>query len=417
MSVATQKNALIVGGGVIGLCSAFHLIRQGWNITIISRDAVDDTTACGSAGAIAMAQILPISGPGLATQVPRWLLDPLGPLSIRLSYMPQLSGWLMKFLAAGNKAQVEASTRAIASLMAPAREDHFDLIGQINARHLLRENGTLWLYHSERSRDKDARQWELRKHYGIEFSAVNREQIQEREPALGPGAHCGYFIPDWCHYIDPQALLSTLAEYLKAAGVTFVGGTVTGFEFDNDRPTAAFVENGDKISFDTCLIAAGARSVHLSAQLGDRFPLETERGYNTTLPNTGLDIKTYLTFEEHFVLTPMSKGLRIGGAAEFAGLDAAPNYARSKALLKLARRYLPDLNEAGGTQWMGHRPSTPDSQPVIGPSTKFPNVFYGFGHGHIGLTLGPTTGRLLSQLISGASPQVSLSSFGIDRYS
>ncbi len=416
-SVGSGKKLVIVGSGIISLCCAFHLLRQGWEITVVSSDPADDTTACGSAGAIAIAQVFPVSEPGLWLKVPRWLLDPLGPLSIRPGHMPKLMGWLVKFLAAGTGARVEASTRALASLMAPARDHHFELIKEINAQHLLRQNGNLWLYHSERSRNKDAKQWAMRKQLGIEFSAIDRKQILEREPALGPGAHCGYFIPDWCHYIDPQALLVALAGYLRSAGVTFVRDTVGGFEFVDERPVAASGEHGNKFAFDACLIAAGAHSARLSAQLGDSFPLESERGYNTMLPNTGLDIKTYLTFEEHFVLTPMAQGLRIGGAAEFAGLDAPPNYARSKALLKLARRYLPDLNDEGGTQWMGHRPSTPDSLPVISRSAGFSNIYYGFGHGHIGLTLGPTTGRLLSQLIGGENQDIPLSPFAIDRYS
>ncbi len=414
---SSAKNIAIVGGGIIGLCSAFHLIRQGWNITVISTDAFDDTTACGSAGAIAMAEISPASRPGLITQVPRWLLDPLGPLSIRFSHLPQLTSWLLKFLRAGTQAQVEASAQALANLMSSACEDHFELIREINAQHLLQKNGALYLYHSEHSRDRDGAQWAMRRQHGIGFSLVNKQQIREREPALGRGAHCGYFVPDWCHYIDPQALLSTLGNYLLSQGVVFVRDTVSRFEFADQRPCAVVMTGGDTISFDVCVIAAGARSTLLSAQLGDGFPLESERGYNTVLPHSGLDIKTYLAFEEHFVLTPMAQGLRIGGAAEFAGLEAPPNYARSKALVRLAKRYLPDLNEEGGTQWMGHRPSTPDSRPVISASTKFQNIFYGFGHGHLGLTFGPATGRLLSQLIDGKDPQISLSPFAIDRYS
>jgi len=414
--VAPAKKLVIIGSGVIGLCSAYHLLQQGWEITVVSSDPADDTTACGSAGAIANAQIFPVSEPGLFLKVPWWLVDPLGPLSIRPGHMPKLMGWLVKFLAAGTKTRVEASTRALASLLAPARDHHFELIKEIKAQDLLRQNGSLNLYHSERSRDRDAYQWAMRRQYGIEFSAVNREQILEHEPALGRGAHCGYFIPDWCHYIDPQKLLATLGDYLRNAGVTFVHDSVGGFEFADDRPVAALGAQGNKYDFHTCLVAAGAHSTRLSEQLGDGFPLESERGYNTMLPNTGLDITTYLAFEEHFVLTPMAQGVRIGGAAEFAGLDAPPNYARAKALLKLAKRYLPDLNDDGGTQWMGHRPSTPDSLPVISRSTGFSNIYYGFGHGHIGLTLGPTTGRLISQLISGKDPQISLSPFGIDRY-
>jgi D-amino-acid dehydrogenase len=211
-SVGSGKKLVIIGSGIIGLCSAYHLLEQDWEITVVSSDPADDTTACGSAGAIANAQIFPVSEPGLFLKVPRWLLDPLGPLSIRPGHMPKLMGWLVKFLAAGTKPRVETSIRALASLTVLARDHHFELIKEINAQDLLRQKGCLNLYHSERSRDKDAYQWAMRRQFGIEFSAVNRQQILEHEPALGPGAHCGYFLPDWCHYIDPQKLLATLAD-------------------------------------------------------------------------------------------------------------------------------------------------------------------------------------------------------------
>lgn len=417
MASADTKTALIIGAGIIGLSTAYQLHKRGFTVTIVSAEPSTETTACGSAGAIATAAILPESSPGHILQVPRWLLDPLGPLSIRFSYMPRFAGWLWKFLRAANKRTATTTAEALAAIMSHARTDHFALMADIGATHLINEKGGLWVYHSEKSRQKEAHSWALRKQLGIKFETLDRQQILEREPDLGPLAHCGYFVPDWCHYSDPCEIVSALEEHLRKSGVEFVPDKVTGFEFANGKPDAALTTAGKNIPFDTCVIAAGARSTQLSRQLGDAFPLESERGYNTTLADTGLSFNSFITFEEQFVLTPMSIGLRIGGAVEFAGLEAAPNYARSDALLTLAKRYVPELQDAKGTQWMGHRPSTPDSRPVISASTQFSNIFYGFGHGHIGLTLGPTTGKLLADIITGQTPPVALAPFSIGRYS
>ena len=165
------------------------------------------------------------------------------------------------------------------------------------------------------------------------------------------------------------------------------------------------------------MIAAGAWSHRLARHLGDRIPLETERGYNTTLPVGAFELKRQLVFSRHgFVVTPLEDGIRVGGAVEFAGLERAPNYARSKAMLEKAQRFMPGLNGSGGREWMGYRPSLPDTLPVIGASPGAPNVLYAFGHGHLGLTQSAATGRLIADLVSGQAPAIDLSPFRPDRF-
>ena len=165
------------------------------------------------------------------------------------------------------------------------------------------------------------------------------------------------------------------------------------------------------------VIAAGAWSHLLAQQFGDRVPLETERGYNTTLPKTAFDVKRQLIFAGHgFVITPLDTGLRVGGAVELGGLQRPPNFARSKAMLEKAKRFLPGLDPAGGREWMGYRPSLPDSLPVIGRAQASPNVFYAFGHGHLGLTQSAATARLVRDLVSGTSPAIDLTPFSAQRF-
>jgi D-amino-acid dehydrogenase len=165
------------------------------------------------------------------------------------------------------------------------------------------------------------------------------------------------------------------------------------------------------------VVAAGAWSHHLSSRLGDRVPLETERGYHTTLPNPGVTLNNMITSGDgHFVITPMTMGLRVGGTVELGGLKAPPNYERARKLVGVAARYLPGLNTAGGSEWMGHRPSLPDSLPVIGPSPRHRNVYYAFGHGHLGLTEAATTGRIIAQLMTGEAPGLDVSPFRVNRF-
>ena len=165
------------------------------------------------------------------------------------------------------------------------------------------------------------------------------------------------------------------------------------------------------------MIAAGAWSHRLARHFGDRIPLETERGYNTTLPAGAFDLKRQLVFSRHgFVVTPLEDGIRVGGAVEFAGLERPANYARSKAMLEKATRFMPGLKTEGGREWMGYRPSLPDTLPVIGPSPRAPNVFYAFGHGHLGLTQSAATGRLIADLVAGVSPAIDLAPYRPDRF-
>jgi D-amino-acid dehydrogenase len=407
----------VVGAGIIGLSCAIHLHRAGFRVSVIDRDPEGDRTSYGNAGAVAVAEILPLPEPGIISRLPGFLFDPLGPLSIRLRYMPWLWPYLKHFLKAANPTAFKAGTTAMAALLATAMDDHEALLQTVGLSSQLHRQGGLFVYRTEAGRRAEAEGWALRKGAGLHAEQLDRKAIEALEPALGPEAHCGYFTEDWAHYGDPKLLCEGLLDYLRRNGVEIIAGEIIDFEIKDERPTAIFTAKEAKYEFDHLVIAAGAWSHKLSAHLGDFYPLETERGYNTTLPNPGVTVSTMTTFsEDQFVMTPMDMGLRIGGAVEFAGLDAPPNYKRAKALLRLAGRYLPGLNTDGGTEWMGHRPSSPDSLPVIDRSSRFRNVYYAFGHGHLGLTGSATTGRIITRLVQDRDPGLDLAPFRITRF-
>ncbi len=411
------QKVLIAGGGIVGLCCAYHLTKLGYKVTVVDRDSGYDGASYGNAGAIAAAEVLPFAGPGLLLKVPRWLFDPVGPLSIRWTHLHHLLPWLYLFLRSGTRIRSEAGARALASLLVSAIDDHQHILQQAGLTDLLQSKGALYVYRSKRGQEAEESGWNLRNRLGVRFTKLDRAALQEYEPDLGPLANGGYYVESFAHYSDPRALVVGLLEMVERMGVRLIADTVKELDQVGTRVTRVRTNKGAIFETDNLIIAAGAWSSALSKRLGEPFPLESERGYNTTISNPGVDISNYVAFvEDHFVMSPLSVGLRIGGAVELAGLKPPPNYDRCRALVKLGQRYVPNLKIENGRQWMGHRPSTPDSLPVISRSVFVKNAFYAFGHGHLGLTLSATTGRILADLVSGGSHGLDLTPFRIDRF-
>ncbi|HEY9215262.1 MAG TPA: FAD-binding oxidoreductase [Ancylobacter sp.] len=403
---------LVIGAGIVGLSCAHALAKDGHIVTVLDRDPPGDKCSFGNAGGLGVTEIIPASVPGLAWKVPGWLFDPLGPLSLRVGHLPKLVPWLLRFLKSGSWSEVERITAALASLAARTYDDMLPLLAELELMDDLHQVGCLWVYETREGFEADARFRELRRRHGLICQEMSGGAAREMEPALSDAVQHAMFTPQWSHVSDPKRIVDRLRLALESRGVVFVTGEAA-------RIAGAEIITGDgrRLPFDRLVIAAGAWSGRLAAQIGDPVLIESERGYNTTLPDPGVTLSREVIFaERQFVATPLDMGLRIGGAAEFAGLEAAPNYARSDALAELGRRYLPGLNTKGGTRWMGHRPTTADSLPVIGRSPKRDDVFYAFGHSHTGLTFGPTTGRLIAELVGGRTPSVDVAPFGIARF-
>lgn len=408
---------VVVGGGIVGLAGALHLVERGHAVTVVDRRSEAVGASYGNAGGVAVTEVVPASIPGLLPKVPKWLADPLGPLYIRPFYAPRLIPWLLAFLAAGKLARVHRIARALAMLNRRADGDLAAMMARIGIGHQFHRVGALVVYRDDAARRADAFEWEIKRDNGVRAEEIDRKGITDLEPAIGPAMASGIFQPDWAHVDDPAAIMAALGDHLRARAVTFRSGEVTDLRRADGVATGVRLADGGEIDGDAVVVAAGAWSGRLAASVGDKVLLESERGYNTTIPDPGITVNREVIFgAEKFVVTPLKIGLRIGGAAEFAGLDAAPNHARCRALETLAQRGLPKLDTTDGRRWMGHRPATPDSLPVIGASLRLGNVYYAFGHGHLGLTQSAVTGGLLADLIDGRSPAVDQEPFSIARF-
>jgi D-amino-acid dehydrogenase len=405
----------IIGGGIIGICAAAFLSEAGRSVTIFDRTGICEETSSGNAAAFAFSDVLPLAHKGMIRQLPKWLADPLGPLAIPPAYLPKLLPWLIRFWRAGAPKHYEASLATQAGMMKLAEAEWMGLLDRSGTRPMLREDGSLEFYESEAEFRASLPGWAERQRFGIGFRHVDGEEMTALQPGLSPRFVKGTFVPGWKTVADPKLLGKAVWAYAERLGARFEHARVERIEPSADGATIALAD-GTRRTAKKLLIAAGAWSHLLAKNLGDRIPLETERGYNTTLPVSAFDVKRQLIFSGHgFVITPLQTGLRVGGAVELGGIERPPNFARSKAMLEKAKRFLPGLDPSGGREWMGFRPSLPDSLPVIG-AARAPNVYYAFGHGHLGLTQSAATGRLIRDLVLGQTPPLDLTPFRPQRF-
>ena len=416
MTSTTDIDVAIVGAGIIGLSTAFLLQEAGRTAMLLDRRGIAEETSRGNAGAFAFSDVIPMATSGVLRKLPRWLSDPLGPLTIRPEYLPQIMPWLMRFWRAGWPDRVAASLRAQSAMMRLARKEAEALIGSAGLEGMIRRDGVLELHESEAELRNTARDDAAKAAEGIEFRHVRGAELAELQPGLSPRIVCGTFIPKWQTVSDPYDYALAVGKAATDRGASFRKAEVVQLR-PQDEGVIVELADGSALRARQVVVAGGAWSKRLTAPLGDDIPLETERGYNTTLPGYSFDLRRQLVFGGHgFVVTPLQTGIRVGGAVELGGLQLPPNFRRADAMLKKAATFMPGLATEGGRQWMGFRPSLPDSLPAIGFSRRSRNIVYAFGHGHLGLTQSAATGRLVTELLTGAPPSLDLTPFSPQRF-
>jgi len=411
------RHVIVVGAGIVGICCALYLQRDGHRVTVVDPLPPGEGCSFGNAGILAIDHCLPESAPGMWKRVPGMLADPLGPLTLRWSYLPRLLPWLVRFLASGRSGPFAASAAALQALNQTAIPAFDPLLNDAGAQALVQRKGWMLVYESDRHfAQARAMKVGFRERMGIRLEVLDGPGVRELEPALSDSVRHGVYFPDVVHTVNPHRLVQVLAGDFQRRGGAIRTGTVQGFNLGEGGVTSLLIE-GEALETDAVVLATGAHSGSLAAQLGSTVPLETMRGYHADLPQPGVTVKMpMISGDFHCAITPMEHGLRVGGTAEFAGLDAPPNYRRADRLMSVAKRLLPGLNEDGQTQWMGHRPLMADSLPVLGRSPFHPNVYFAFGHGSLGLTQGALTGKLIAEQVAGKPTSVDLTPYRADRF-
>src|ERR1043166_1348280 len=412
---------VVIGAGIVGLACATYLQRDGRKVVVVDPGGPGEGASYGNAGGLNGSSIVPVAMPGVLGKVPQWLLDPEGPLSIRWRYLPQLLPWLYRFVRAGRPELVRAQARALRGLLAPTVEMHRELAASVGAADLIQRSGLLIAYRSEASFVADSEAYRLRAENGVKIDELNQDELRQIEPTLSPAYTRARFISENGYCRNPLRLSRALAESLVANGGEIRRARAEGFTFADGKVEAVLTSAG-RIPMAAVLLAAGAHSKPLAARLGERVPLDTERGYHAMIKAPEVAPRLpIMDAEAKLGATPMAGGLRMAGTVEFAGLEAPPDWRRARVLLRHGQAMFPGLprtiSEDRVSQWMGFRPSMPDSLPVMGPTRRYPNAFLAFGHGQGGGMGAPMTGRAIADLIAGRPPALDLAPFSAARFS
>lgn len=413
---------LVIGAGIIGTYCAIQIARNDSQaqIRILDRDPGSyDNASCGNMGGFATCEVQPLATLHTLMRTPALMLNPLSALTIRPTKIPSFSRWALGFVrAALTPGHYQKVVNAQSTLMERAYQAHLDVIGETELVRLLSDEGAICLYRKQASLTYDWQtRWKLFRERGEGCRILESDELYARLPTLNRSLQYAVHIPSIRYWKEPAALLRGLHNMARSHGIVIEQGGVQSLGFEHDQPASAQTTDGNMFHFDHLVVTAGAWSGPLCEQLGDRVPLTTERGYSTTIA-TETEIKNLLLFkDDEFVAAPMNSGLRLGGTVELAGLDAPPNYKRTALLAKQLGGYFPSIDTSKRTDWMGHRPSLPDTLPVIGLSPSHANVVYAFGHGHVGMTQAAITGRLVSQLLMQETPELDLKPFSISRFS
>lgn len=416
MKDAAQPDVIVIGAGVVGLSAAIAAQARGLSVTVLDREGPAAGASAGNAGAFAFTDILPLASPGILKKAPKWLLDPLGPLSVPPAYALQIAPWMFRFWRACSPKRVALSTAAQTAMMDLSKAELEPFLAATGTLPMLRKEGNLQVYESKAELKASLPGWQARAEHGIAFQHLDTAAMAEIQPGLASRFTHGTFTPGWYSIADPKLYTLALAEHFRARGGVIERAEVTALA-PIDGGVEIRTTSGSTRRTAQVVLAAGAFSHRIAKSLGESIPLETERGYNTTLPADAFDLRTQVTFGGHgFVITRLSTGIRVGGAVELGGLKLPPNYRRSEAMLQKARAFLPGLKPEGGVQWMGFRPSLPDSLPAIGHARATPRVIYAFGHGHLGLTQSAGTARLVADLLTSQAPTIDIAPFSPQRF-
>lgn len=414
MSENAARRVAVIGGGITGVSAALFLQADGNDVTLYEPDEFGTGTSSGNAGVISLASCLPTAMPGVPGRVPSMLMDPYGPLSIRWRYLPKLTPWLLSFLANCRPERVRANAAAKSALLDLAHGAYDTLIRRADAELLISRHGMLKVYDSEESFERASFELEILRACGRRFQIVSPDEIRQLEPALAPKFARGLYFDDNSLIRHPGRLVARFAETFATEGGRVEKRRV--YRLTGSGPYRIRTEDGDFAESDIVVIAAGSWSARFARQLGARLLLDAERGYHVMLPQPEVPLNGPVALTAHSVfLSPMEHGMRLTTGVELGGNAAPPDYTRARRMIGRVAGSVIGFREEEQSVWLGFRPSTPSGVPYLGSIPGHPKAYVAAGGGHVGMTMGPVSGRIVADLVAGRDPGVDLTPYRVDR--
>ncbi|MBN8826488.1 MULTISPECIES: FAD-dependent oxidoreductase [unclassified Spirosoma] len=409
----------IVGGGIVGLCSAYYLHKSGHQVTVFDQTTIADGCSFGNAGMIVPSHIIPLAQPGMIAKGMRWMMKSTSPFYVKPRLNLELMRWGWLFYQHATPGHVERSIPVLRDLSLLSKKLFQDLAVNGDLSFEWQERGLLMLYKTTVAEHEMAEEANIANRAGIEARLLNGQQIQDMEPKTRVDVRGGIWYPGDAH-VNPGELVRSLVSYLKKNQVKILENRpVTGFTKTGAHVTWIKTPQGP-VKVDGVVIAGGAWSPDIARQLGVTLSMQGGKGYSFMLRNVGDTVRVpAIMLEARATATPMGNHLRFAGTLEVAGTDMTINMNRVRGIVQSINRYYPDITvdmPAADTVWRGLRPCSPDGLPYIGKSKHLDNVVLATGHGMMGLSLGPATGKLVSEVITDKVSSMDISSFAPDRF-
>ena len=401
----------VIGAGIVGTCTAIQLLKAGHSVILIEKDAPGSGASSGNAGSIGTASIPPYGMPGLYKKIPKVLFDPLFPLVLRRENIINSLNWFRKLISASQVARVSKIADARALILAHAEYAYTEMLNSLKLQHLIQKTGLIHTYQSNKSFLNSGYATSLRKDRGVHLMTLSGHELRDIEPMISDSVEAGYFYPDIGTSFNPGRMNTQLVEAFIERGGTYLKEEVKDFELVSDRCLNIITDAG-KHPCENIVLTAGAWSKEMAQKLGCDVYLTAERGYHIMVNQLKSPLKTpIVSADYHIAITPMEAEIRMSTMSEFSSISAPEIHQTAYGIMKQASHVVQNIDLQPNSRWVGPRPATPDSLPIIGRSGKYKNVIFAFGHGHLGLTLASITGKLVSELCSGVDTSIDISAF------
>ena len=404
----------IIGAGIQGVCSALFLQKKGYHVTLFDRNEPGNSASYGNAGHFSPYASVPLNRPDVITDVPAMLFSSRGPLALRWNYVHKMIPWFLRFLLNCRKDKMIHTAKSMHQILDQSLPAFDELFEEIDLEGLVESNGVLYIWTDKNLKSREL-EIKMRDELGVKQQILNQKEIHDLEPNIKPFYHGGVFYDYARHTKNPKKILTKLFENFLIKGGKFLKLNINNLNFDGEKPVIR--SETQRFIFDKLVVSCGAFSKKLTDQLHEKIPLDTERGYHVHFKDCEHLISRPVVYANRgFGMTPMEQGLRVVGTVEFGGLENALSKSRIKNLILNAKDMLDGLPEHKD-EWLGFRPSLPDFLPVIGPSKNYKNVFYSFGHHHLGWTLGAISGKIVSTMIANENTNLNLKPYSSLRFS